>query len=272
MGAVTAPDAPGLYLYAIVPDTVSLAPLGTGIRDAPLMVVAAAGLAAVVHESQVEPLTGPDADVTTWIVQHSEVVERVWDRAGTVLPAGFNVIVAPGDGQSAEERLRGWLTDSAGALAGRLDALAGLVELRVEIDLDQQAVAREDPEATQLRDSMAERPPGVRRLLQKRLDGLERDAADRLANELYPDYRRRLAERCHDLSENRRAHPPQGFVTVLNTALLADRDAVESVGAVLAAIRNEQPAAEVSFIGPWPPYSFTDALDVGAAWEPASGG
>ncbi|WP_426521381.1 GvpL/GvpF family gas vesicle protein [Diaminobutyricibacter sp. McL0618] len=267
---MTTAEEPGLYLYAILPERVATPSLGVGIRDAPLKVVTAAGLAAVVHEGQVGALTGDDADVKEWVVQHSEVVERVWGFGDTVLPATFNVIVAPGDGESAAERLCGWLTTSAETLAARLQTLAGLVELQVEIDLDPQRVAQSDPEATQLRNSLAERPPGVRRLLQRKLDTLERDAADRRADELYPDYRRRLAEHCEDLSEGRRAHPPQGFVTVLNLALLARREAVESVGSVLATIRSEQPAAEVSFFGPWPPYSFTDALDIGTVGDRAS--
>jgi hypothetical protein len=261
----TAADAPGLYLYAIIPEPASPPALGAGIRDAPLELVSAAGLAAIVHDGQVGPLTGDDADVKNWIVRHSEVVERAWALGDTVLPATFNVIVTPGEDGSAAERLRRWLTDSAEALAARLDLLGGLVELRVEIDLDQHAVGERNPEATQLRDSLAERPAGVRRLLQKKVDALEHETAERLANELYPDYRRRLAELCVDVSENRRAHPPQGSVTVLNLALLAERSAVESVGSVLAAIRSEEPATQVSFIGPWPPYSFTDSLDVAAA-------
>ena len=260
-------DAPGLYLYAIVPAPASTPALGTGIHDAPLEVVTSAGLAAIVHDGQVGPLTGDDADVKRWIVQHSEVVERAWALGGTVLPATFNVIVSPGEDESAAERLRGWLTDSAATLAARLDALTGLVELRVEIAIDQHAVAGRNPEVAEVRDSLAARPPGVQRLLQKKLDTLERDAADRLANELYPDYRRRLAEHSVDVSENRRAHPRQGYVTVLDLALLAERGAVGSVGSVLAAISSEQPAAEVTFIGPWPPYSFTDTFDVGAAAE-----
>ncbi|WP_052226805.1 GvpL/GvpF family gas vesicle protein [Microbacterium mangrovi] len=260
--------ASGLYLYAVFPEPAETPSLGVGIRDAPLRVVSAAGLAAVVHDSDVAPLTGADADVKKWIVQHSEVVERVWALADTVLPAGFNVIVAPGEDESAEERLRGWLSDSAASLIARLDALTGLVELRVEIALDQHVVAQGDSNVTELRTAMAGRPPGVRRLLQKKLDILERDAADRLANDLHPKYRARLAEHCEDLVENRRAHPPKGFVSVLTVALLADREAVESVGSVLAAIRSEQPAAEVSFIGPWPPYSFTDSL--GEAWTRTS--
>ncbi|CAM5419550.1 GvpL/GvpF family gas vesicle protein [Leifsonia shinshuensis] len=265
MEAVTEVGAAGLYLYAIVPEPEAPRALGAGVGGAPLRLVSAGGVAAVVHDGPTAPLTGPDEEVTEWILQHSAVVERVWALGGTVLPAGFNVLVAPGDGESAEERLRGWLTASAGAFAARLRALSGLVELRVEIDLDQRVAARSDPEATQLRDSLGERPPGVRRLLERKLDELERDAAERRADELYRDARRRLAEHSVDLAENRRAHPPRGFATVLNVAVLAERDAVEPIGSVLADLREEQPGVRVSFIGPWPPYSFTGALDVAEA-------
>ncbi len=35
------------------------------------------------------------------------------------------------------------------------------------------------------------------------------------------------------------------------------------MGAVLAAVRDEQPAARIRFLGPWPPYSFADLSDDG---------
>lgn len=257
------PAQPGLYTYAIVPSSLSAGAVGTGINAAPVELVAVAeGLAAVVHHHTGAPYDGADADVERWILEHGNVVERAWEAAGTVLPMSFNVIVAAGAGADAGERLKEWLAEAAPALTERLNALRNRVELRVEISLDQHKVAEESAEAAELREEMARRPPGVQRLLQKRLDTMERDIADQLADELYPQYRRRLAVLSEDLTENRRAHRPAGYVSVLTVALLVPREQIERVGMELTAITEEQPAADVRFLGPWPPYSFADVPEL----------
>lgn len=249
----------GLYIYAIVPDSVDGTPLGTGIDDVELELLSVpGGVAAVVHRHTAGPYQGADADVERWILQHSQVIERLWDETGTVLPMSFNVIVAPGEDATADEQLQQWLGETARGLSENLTALAGRVELRVEISLDQQAVAVDAPEVAQLRQDMEQRPAGVKRLLQKRLDTMEREVAERFAEQLYPDYRRRLAALSEDVAENRRSHRPAGYVSVLTIALLVAQQDVQRIGAELTAIQEEQPAADIRFLGPWPPYSFAE--------------
>jgi hypothetical protein len=260
-------ESTGLYVYAVVPGAGSGLVLGTGIDAAPLkLVTAPEGVAAVVHEHRTAPYSGADADVQRWVLQHGDVVERCWEQAGTVLPVSFNVIVAAGDGIPASHRLVRWLGESASALTGRLDELRDRVELRVEILLDQQVAARHNPEAIALLTEIQQRPLGVQRLLGKRLDNLERGIAEQLADRLYPQYRRRLAALSEDLVENRRISRPPGFVTVLTVALLVPRHGVEELGRELTSVTVEQEAAQIRFLGPWPPYSFADVpgLDAGS--------
>jgi hypothetical protein len=279
----------GLYVYAVVATVPT--DLGTGIDGAPLDLVHAAGVAAVVHRHAGGPYQGADDDVRRWIVEHSDVVDRLWQADVPVLPMSFNVIVAAGDDAdtddadadaagtaeaadeahtaeaadgaeaataSARRRLERWLTTHAADLRARLDALRGRVELRVDVALDQHAVAEHDEAARAVRAELEIRPPGVQRLLRRRLDALEREAADALADELYPALRRRLARVSEELTENRRARPEEGQVPVLAVSLLVAREAMRSVGRELAAVSDEQPAARIRYLGPWPPYSFAD--------------
>lgn len=256
-------DSPGLYVYAVIPGSFPGLALGAGIDDVPLKLVAVGdGPAAVVHEHRQAPYSGADDDVQRWVLEHSNVVERCWEQAGTVLPMSFNVIVAPGDGIPASDRLAQWLEASGPALAGRLDALRERVELRVEISLDQHLAAGDDPEVAGLREEMQHRPAGVQRLLRKRLDSMERGLAERLADRLYPHYRRRLAVLSEDLAENRQSHQPPESVSVLNIALLVPRHAVRTIGSELTAIAEEEQAAQIRFLGPWPPYSFADVPEL----------
>jgi hypothetical protein len=246
----------GLYVYAVargVPGD-----LGAGIDEAPLDRVTTHGLTAVVHRHASGPFTGSDDDVRRRVVEHSDVVDRVWQATGSVLPMSFNVIVAGADREPAGRRLEAWLDQHAERLGARLDQLAGRGELQVEIGLDQHEAGGRDPRADALRAELAERPAGVRRLLTKRLDQLERDATAALADELYPDLRRRLAATAEEVTETRRTHPEPGVVRVIGLALLVPLDDVDRVGRELALVRDAQPAARIRYVGPWPPYSFAD--------------
>ncbi|WP_159792396.1 GvpL/GvpF family gas vesicle protein [Puerhibacterium puerhi] len=296
MSAAASPEIPGvgtgLYVYAVVAG--APADLGTGIDGAALDVVPAAGVAAVVHRHADGPYQGADDDVRRWIVEHSDVVDRLWQAGVPVLPMSFNVIVAaeedgdspadrdgdgPADGEgaldagvaTARRRLERWLGAHAADLRDRLEALRGRVELRVDVALDQHAVGQRDEATRAVRAELESRPPGVQRLLRRRLDRLERDAADALADELYPALRRRLAQVAEELTENRRARPEEGHVPVLTVSLLVAREAMPSVGRELAAVRDEQPAARIRYLGPWPPYSFADVPGIEAPGSEAPG-
>ncbi|WP_171905320.1 GvpL/GvpF family gas vesicle protein, partial [Cellulosimicrobium cellulans] len=111
--------------------------------------------------------------------------------------------------------------------------------------------------------ALAGRPAVVQRLLRRRLEERAREVADDAATDLYPQLRRRLARVAVAIAENRRAHPPDGAVPVLDVALLVPREGVADVGRALADLQEQQPAARVRYLGPWPPYSFADLADAG---------
>ncbi|MGC0274779.1 GvpL/GvpF family gas vesicle protein [Pseudactinotalea sp. Z1739] len=248
-----------LYVYAISTPAEEHQ-LGTGIDDHPLRVITApGGVAAVVHEHRDGPYQGDDDDdVRRWVLSHSDVVERLAEATGAVLPVSFNVIVAHSEEDPAEQRLQRWLHENADDLAARLAQLRGRIELRIEISLDAATVAQGHPETEVMRAEIDGRPAGVQRLLRKRLEHHARDLADALADELYPDYRRRLAALADDLVENRASRAEPGEVPVAAFSVLAPAERTQAIGSALAKIRDEQPAAQVRFLGPWPPYSFAD--------------
>ena len=263
----------GLYVYAIVPADAENLDLGTGINDAPIQLVnVPGGLAAVVHEHGTEPYQGPDSEVERWIIEHSETVDRAWEAAGTALPVSFNVIVSPGDNETSEARLSDWLADHAPALQQHLERLRGRVELRVEIALDEEAVAANSEEIVAMRDETQQRPAGVQRLYRKRLQEREREVTERLADGLYPEYRRRLAALSEGLVENQRPGRDPGKVSVLTVSLLVPEDGVDQVGVELASIRDSRPGVQIRYLGPWPPYSFAEIPEMGSTSAKATTG
>lgn len=253
-------DVSRLYVYAIVPAG-EYQPGVSGIDEATLHVVGAdAGPRAVVHRHTAAPYDGPDEDVKRWILQHSDVVEDGWEGAGSVLPVSFNVIVRPDaeTGATARQQLEAWLASAGEGLSRRLEELTGTSELRVEISLDRAAFVADSPEIGQLTREMADRPAGVRRLYEKRLEKTEKELTDRAADELYPSFRTRVAGHCLEIAEYRKPSREAGLVPVLTASCLVDQPGIRALGQELSAIREEQPAADIRFLGPWPPYSFAN--------------
>ena len=252
-----------LYVYAIV-SAGDYHPTTTGIDGLPLHLVGdPEGPRAVVHTHKGGPYDGPDDDVKQWILQHSEVIENGWQGTGTVLPVSFNVIVRPDlvSGASATTQLEGWLENSRSMLSKRLQELNGTSELRVEISLDRSTFVEGSEEVRLIKTDMADRPAGVRRLLEKRLEKTEKELADRAADELYPGLRARVAQQCLEVGEYRTPARDAGQTPILMVSCLVTDPGIQNLGAELTAIQNELPAVAIRFLGPWPPYSFADVSD-----------
>lgn len=260
-----APDAADgasskLYVYAVVSAS-DYRPTTTGIDGSPLHLVGdPSGPQAVVHTHSGGPYDGPDEDVKRWVLQHSEVIEDGWQGVGTVLPVSFNVIVRPDldSGLSARSQLEGWLAGSRSVLTKRLDELDGASELRVEISLERSAFVETSDEIRSIKSDMVDRPAGVRRLLEKRLEKIEKELTDRAADDLYPAVRTRIAAQCLEIEEYRTPAREAGQTPVLMASCLVTEPGIQRLGAELTAIQNEQPAITIRFLGPWPPYSFAD--------------
>jgi len=249
------PELEGLYVYALIRSGVDPRSLGTGIDGAALLPVEGGAVTAVVHEHAGPPY-GDDETLRRRVLQHNDVVDRLWARDHALLPMTFDVIVTGSGGETARQRLEAWLRSVEGAAVEGLDRVDGRVELRVDLALDRHDGAASDPGVQALRQRIRGEQPGIARLLRKRLDGLERDAADALADRAYPEFRARLARSSTDVVENPRATAEDGEVLVLSAALLVDEGSIDEVGRELAALQAEEPALRVRFLGPWPPYSF----------------
>lgn len=256
------PEPAGLYVYALIRSGVDPASLGTGIDDVALLPVPVGAVTAVVHEHPGPPY-GDDESLARRVLQHNDVVDRLWTRDSAVLPMTFDVIVTGSGAETARDRLEAWLRSIEEAAVAGLGRVGGRVELRVDLALDRREAAASDPEVQALRQRIGREQPGIARLLQKRLAGLERDAADARADRAYPELRARLARCSTDLVENPRATAEDGEVLVLSAALLVDDGSVDEVGRELAVLQDEEPALRVRFLGPWPPYSFASLRPVG---------
>lgn len=260
-----------LYVYALLPDAPDApgdpAEGVTGLDGRPLRLLRApgTGLAALVHDGPPEPFEGGDEQVRRWVVEQDRAVVAVWERTGAVLPMTFNVLVAPGEDTAAGDRLTAWLAERSEELGARLRELEGRAELRVELTVDREEAVGDDERARALEAEMASRSPGMRRLLAKKLEHLRKEASERLADGIHADVRRRLAAVVEDIRDRTRTVRDPREAEVLTAALLVPAAEIETVGTVLADVQDSHPAVRVRFLGPWPPYSFTELTSGPAA-------
>ncbi|MEV6085064.1 GvpL/GvpF family gas vesicle protein [Streptomyces parvulus] len=252
-----------LYVYALLPDLPGAADGVTGLdgRRLRLVPVEGTGVAALVHDAAPEPFQGDDDRVRRWVAEQSEAVTTVWERAGTLLPMTFNVLVAAdtASGRGAEQRLGDWVGDQRDEVTRQLDALAGRCELRVEVALERGAGGEPGAQATDTPHGGDDgRSPGMRRLLAKQREQREKNTAGQLADTLHAGLRRRLLSVAEDLRERGPAQRAPDETAVLSAALLVRREDIDAVGAVLSEAQAGEPALRIRFLGPWPPYSFTE--------------
>lgn len=244
-----------LYIYAVVPTGSSWNTAGIG--GVPVTGIQEGELTALVHTAEdLERALPAERDVEQAVLSHVTVVERAWEHFGAVIPVRFNVLIEPDEARTAEQKLREWLRNEASMLTQRLEALRARVELRVDIGVSRDAAVANDSEVEALRTEMERKPPGVRRLLQRKLEQVQKDAANRLADRIYPRIRQRLAEASEELHEQRRARGPEETVPVITASLLVAETRIDEIGTLLSALQNSEPALRVRFLGPWPPYSF----------------
>ena len=217
--------------------------------------VTAGGLAAAVSEAPEHALTPDDA------VAHLDLlVALAADVPVLPLPLGTT---APDDDAVREEVL----TPAADQLEQQLAAVAGFVELRVDLAFDTDAIvadiARDDPEIERL--ATRSRAPGAG--LGERM-ALGEAVAERVAEAeavLAGQWTAELAE----VAE--RSAVLTADEQVRRTAWLVRRDRLAEADAAVARLRAAvEGRADVEYVGPLPVYSFLDDLPAGSEPAPRS--
>jgi hypothetical protein len=217
-----------LHLYAVVPTPAGALHLGNGLEGAPLRLVDAGPLGAVVSEHDAPVAAGEEA-----VLRHARVVDDVARVVPSLLPSRF------GDTLSDEAAVRARLRERAAGLLAALDAVAGCVELGLR-------VAERGSHGGGEREAV--RPSGGREYM---LALRERSEAGRRCVETVHEPLARLAERSTVENERRGA-------LVLSAAYLVRRERVERMRAQVARLQEEHPGLALVCTGPWPPYSFAE--------------
>jgi len=224
--------------------------------------------ASVVHARDYEPPAdgSTPSDRIAWItplaLRHHDIVRRL-HAARTVVPLKFGALCPDVDhAVTIVRRLRG-------PIAALLDRFEGKDEWTLRVTADRAALEASlrgaRPGLARLEQDIARMSDGAAYLARKRLQQLiaglvsEEAAAieeriwDRLATSGLESVTSPPAERAAD-----------DRIAIAHGALLVDRRQVAALEARLAEVEDEHATAGVrsELAGPWPPYSFTETLEV----------
>ncbi|MBZ6494604.1 gas vesicle protein GvpL [Natrinema longum] len=254
--------ADGRYVYCLVePEGEPPARLPVeGIDGESPRVLAAGGVAAVVHETDTLYDSDDPATIRRWLLAHHRVVEAATDRFGTPIPFQFDVVVQGGD-----ETVRSVLESAADEIEAAVTDVAGRREYRIELLFEPDATVP-DPEGdlAALREQTEAAGEGTAFLLEKKLERkrteLRRERAAALAADLEAAIDE-VAVATASVDGDRLGLGDDDRETVTQIAVLADHDREDDLGARLDPIADRSGVA-VRFTGPWAPYSFVPDIDL----------
>lgn len=209
--------------------------------------------------------------VRSWLLDHQQVVDDASQRFGTPIPFRFDTILKGGDAT-----VREWLDDHRSELEEALEWLEGRREYRIRVEWDEEAIADELLEADDELQEMAERAAaadeGTGFLLQKqyqqRLSERLEQRRGAVEGQLYEAIEPHAVELQRSGGASVLSEGEDGSTkAVADLSLLADTDDEEAIGDALDPYA-EHDAYEVSYTGPWPPYSFVPEIGDGGAEGP----
>jgi hypothetical protein len=242
-----------VYVYGVAPKQGFKTMAARGVDDAEVGTVEHAGLVALTSAIRNTGLAARD------VRAHWRVLEQAFEQ-GAVLPVRFGTVMENED--AVRVRLLGPNVDR---LASLLEEMAGLIQLNLKGQYDEDSLLREivrdTPAVAQLRERVARTGslPEQMALGQH----VEREIAQRRAQDTAL-VRRTLDPLAVTAREEQVSHP-----NAFNLAFLVDRDRTDLFSEAVGRVREQlQGRVEIRYVGPVPPFSFADAdLTMGSqAW------
>jgi hypothetical protein len=246
------------YIYGVIP-RLDNEDFGTiGIAGSRVYTIPYQDICAVVHDCPPEPYQGDEAAVKAMVATHGEVVDAIWEAAGSVLPMSFDVIIKPDEEQDADDNVRRWLAEEYEKFKLKLEEFRDKVELGVQILWDPEVITRriteENEEIRELTAEMATKSRGLAYFYRHKIAEAVKKEMEAKADQDYRRYYDRLRGYAEDIQVNKiKKHPDKQMI--VNLSLLVKRDRAQALGEALGEIREEE-GVDVRFTGPWPPYTF----------------
>lgn len=254
-------DPTGLYVYGIAANAAAGPPAARGIDGQPVYAVPFRDIAAIVHASPLTPYHSEDESVMKqWVLEHQNVLETAGDRYGTIVPFGFDTIIMPDGGRSAEEVLIAWMDGEYDRVQKKIAKIRGKKEYGVQVFGSVPAmVARvtgTNETIRALQEEIKNTGPGRAYMVRQKLEQELKKGIESDVDETARTCHRKIAAACDDLKvEKIKKTHEKDTRMLLNYSCLVDDEKYLKLGEVLESIESED-GLSVRFTGPWPVYSF----------------
>jgi hypothetical protein len=220
-----------------------------GVQESNVRCVERDGLAGLVSD-----LEGDALNVAREVRAHWAVLEAASEGA-TVLPVRFGTVME--NEQAVRERL---LAANAERIEALLRELRGRVQLTIKGEYEESRVLREvvdeSPAIANMRERLRSVPEAASYYGRIQLGEL---VAGELERRREVDSARAL-QRLEPLAVRAQAEQPASAEAAFNLAFLVERDGIERFSSAVASLGKEfGDRVRIRYVGPLPPYSFTQA-------------
>jgi len=253
----------GRYLYCVADsgEKVSLGPIG--INGQEVYAVPYEDVCAVVHDCPAEPYQSTDAEVIKgWVIAHQRVVDKAWEKWGTVLPLGFDTIIREQGGSGPQQNVENWLAADYQTIKRKLEAVRGKAEYGVQVFWEPQVIARSiaqmSREISSLEEEIKSKPRGLAYMYRQKLENAVKREMEAKADQCFRDFYSRIKKHVCDLKLEKTKRADDDRQMIMNLSCLVDGDKSTHLGEELEGI-GQMEGFSVRFTGPWPPYSFVSA-------------
>ena len=247
-----------VYVYGVAPAAEQIAVDAPGVESSKQGVrrIAHGELAALVSDVEAGPLVAARG-----LRAHWRVLEEAVAKA-TVLPVRFGTIM-----ESDDAVVDQFLAPRHDRLVALLAELSGKVQLSVKAFYDEdrlmRGVVQESPAVAQLRKRVRGRPKAATYYDRIQLGELVAGEVERARERDSGTVLGRL----EPLAVAARREPPGTPDAAVNAAFLVERSRVDEFSEAVARLADEvEGRMRVRYLGPLPPYSFTEEQEAVGAW------
>lgn len=249
----------GLYLYGVVDVNVSTKLGGIGIEGSEVFTVPYNGLSAVVHICPLEPYQSDDDEtVKNWVKTHQNVMDVATENFGTVMPLGFDTIIAPEDGTvTAIETLKKWISDNYEDLMRKMEIIRGRMEYGVQIfyipSIMGEKIEQECEDVIKIKEDMKSKSPGLAYMYKQKLEDAVKTEMEARMNTYFREFYEKIRTTVENIKVEKVKKAENDRVMIMNLSVLTNEE--KALGIILDEIDAEE-GFSVRFTGPWQPYSF----------------
>ncbi len=237
------------YVYCISQFNGKQVDFGEGIEGSKVYSLPFEDICVVVHNCPAKPYeTKDDSKAKQWITQHNNIITKILEEMGPVIPFNFDTIF------KEENQLLEFLKLNRERIKEKLKQLEGKSEFGIKIFYNENLRERITKEKEGQFKEIEKESKGKAYFLKKKIEKeISAELQDKL-KKYFEEFYKKISVCGEIISEG--IKEKNGLA---NFSCLVPTDKVEELSGVLGEI-NKLEGFTVRFTGPWPPYSFASKL------------